>query len=120
MPPLDFVEANELVKTSLARRGFASELPTDQSFVQGRGDGRGNVRLGGGGGAQGVRSTTRRELKLNGKSVCYLWNNHKPCIGTLTADGCKGQSGEERLHRCSWVDNNKLCGKDHKKREHKP
>ena len=120
MPPLDFVEANELVKTSLARRGFASELPTDQSFVQGRGDGRGNVRLGGGGGAQGVRNTTRKELKLNGKSVCYLWNNNKPCIGTLTADGCKGQSGEERLHRCSWVDNNKLCGKDHKKREHKP
>ena len=116
MPPLDFVEANELVKTALARRGFASELPTDQSFVRVSGYGRVN----GLGGAQGFCSTTRRELKLNGNFVCYQWDNHKPCIGTLTTYGCKGQSGKESLHICSWVGNNKLCGKHHKKREHKP
>ena len=29
LPPLDFAEANELVKTALARRGFTDALPTD-------------------------------------------------------------------------------------------
>ena len=37
-----------------------------------------------------------------------------------TTDGCKAQTGEERLHKCSRVDNNKFCGKDHKRRENKP
>ena len=29
LPPLDFAESNELVKTALARRGFTYALPTD-------------------------------------------------------------------------------------------
>ena len=122
LPPLDFAEANELVKTALARRGFTDALPTDvapygrvEGRLEGRLDGqRGSFRGGRGGG------TIRPTLKINGKQVCHIWNNMRPCNGTPTADGCKSQSGEERLHKCSWVDNGKLCGKDHKKGEHKP
>jgi hypothetical protein len=114
LPPLDFAEANELVKTALARRGFTDALPTDvapygrvEGRLEGRLDGqRGSFRGGRGGGI--VRPT----LKINGKQVCQIWNNMRPCNGTPTADGCKSQSGEERLHKCSWVDNGKLCGKD--------
>ena len=29
LPPLDFAEANELVKTALTRRDFTDALPTD-------------------------------------------------------------------------------------------
>jgi hypothetical protein len=67
----------------------------------------------------GGHGTVRKELKLNGKSICHAWNNLRPCNGTPITDGCKSQSGEERLHKCSWVDNGKFCAKDHKKREHK-
>ena len=56
----------------------------------------------------------RRELKLDGKNVCHAWNNQKPCNGTPTPDGCKAQTGEERLHMCSWVDNNKFFGPQEK------
>ena len=116
--PLDFAEASKLVKTALARRGFTDALPTNATpyvGVEGCIDGqRGGFRGGRGGG------TVRPTLKINGKQVCHIWNNNRPCNGTPTADGCKSQSGEERLHKCSWVDNGKVCGKDHKKREHKP
>ena len=118
LPPLDFAEANELVKTALARRGFTDALPTDTA-TYGRGDGRVDGQRGGFRGGRGG-GTVRPILKINGKQVCHIWNNMRPCNGTPTADGCKSQSGEERLHKCSWVDNGKLCGKDHKKREHKP
>ena len=133
LPPLDFTEANDLVKTALARRGLSDALPTDAAVFfgdghGGRGGGRGGNRGGDRGGDRGSHrggrggglSSQRKELKLDGKSVCHAWNNLKPCNGTPTSDGCKAQTGEERLHRCSWVDNNKFCGKDHKKREHKP
>ena len=118
LPPLDFAEANELVKTALARRGFTDALPTDVApygRVEGRLEGRLDGQRGGRGGG-----IVRPTLKINGKQVCHIWNNMRPCNGTPTADGCKSQSGEERLPKCSWVDNGKLCGKDHKKREHKP
>ena len=38
LPPLDFTEANDLVKTALARRGISDALPTDApSFGDGHG-----------------------------------------------------------------------------------
>lgn len=121
LPPLEFTEANELVRTALARRGLSDALPTDSSVLYGEvHGGRGGSRVGNRGGRGGGIVGVKRELKLDGKSVCHAWNNQKPCNGTPTADGCKAQTGEERLHKCSWVDNNKYCGKDHKKREHKP
>jgi hypothetical protein len=121
LPPLDFTEANDLVRTALARRGLSDALPSDSSFLVGEGQGgRGGGRPSHRGGRGGGLSSVRRELKLDGKSICHAWNNQKPCNGTPTTDGCKAQTGEERLHKCSWVDNNKFCGKDHKKREHKP
>ena len=122
LPPLDFTEANELVKTALARRGLTDALPTDShsSFGQVRGEGRQDSQRGGHRGGRGGSTNTRPVLKLNGKAVCHAWNNLRPCNGTPIPDGCKSQAGEERLHKCSWVDNGKLCGKDHKKREHKP
>ena len=121
IPPLDFIEANDLVRTALARRGCSDALPTDFVLQYGDGEGRGDGRgvRGGRGGRGGGHGTVRKELKLNGKSICHAWNNLRPCNGTPITDGCKSQSGEERLHKCSWVDNGKFCAKDHKKREHK-
>ena len=89
LPPLDFAEANELVKTALARRSFTDALPTDVApygRVEGRQEGRldgqrGSFRGGRGGG------TIRPTLKINGKQVCHIWNNMRPCNGTQTADG---------------------------------
>ena len=89
IPPLDFNEVNDLVKTSLARRGLSDALPTDSSFGQGQGQGRGNGRGGRGGrlddrGNRALGNRTRPQVKINGKALCYTWNNNRPCNGTPT------------------------------------
>ena len=70
--PLEFTE---LVRTALARRGLSDALPTDSSvfYGEGHGGGRGGNRGGRGGGQVGAR----KELKLDGESVCHAWNNQK-------------------------------------------
>ena len=120
LPPLDFTEANDIVKTAMARRGLSDALPTDsQAYFDGSNRGGRGGGQGRGGGRGGITSQ-RNELKINGKSVCHSWNNNKPCNGTPSTDGCRGTSGDERLHKCSWVENGKYCGEKHRKREHKP
>ena len=121
-PLLDFTEANDLVCTTLARRGCSDALPSHFALQYGDGEGREEGRSvrggrgGRGGGSGGGHGTVRQELKLNGKSVCHAWNNQRPCNGTPpTTDGCKSQSGEERLHKCSWVDNGTFCGRTTKR-----
>ena len=70
--PLEFTE---LVRTALAQRGLSDALPTDSSvfYGEGHGGGRGGNRGGCGGGQVGAR----KELKLDGESVCHAWNNQK-------------------------------------------
>ena len=114
--------SQRLGKTALARIPFTDALATDAAFYA-RGEGRQEGRIDGQrGGFRGGRSggIVRPTLKFNGKQFCHILNNMRPCNGTPTADGCKSQSGEERLHKCSWVDYGKLCGKYHKKMEQKP
>ena len=121
LPPIDFTEANDIVKTAMARRGLSDALPSDgQAYFDGgnRGGGRGGGHARGGGRGGGI--PPRKELKLDGKTVCHSWNNNKPCNGIPSSEGCRATSGEERLHKCSWVEHGKYCGKDHKKRDHKP
>ena len=57
LPPIDFTEANDIVKTAMARRGLSDALPTDgQAYFDGsnRGGGRGGGHARGGGRGGGI------------------------------------------------------------------
>ena len=77
LPPLDFTESNDIVKTAMARRGLSDALPTDgQAYFDGsnRSGGRGGGHARGGGRGGGI--PPRKELKLDGETVCHSWNNN--------------------------------------------
>ena len=50
----------------------------------------------------------------------FLKDSFEPCNCIPSPEECRATFGEERLHKCSWVEYGKYCSQDHKKSDHKP